>query len=87
VGQPPGLVTRNQVGTALSVGENRATGKHTHEEAYAVSTGKAFGGTQGWTVSTGNTKQSGNVNPTGAGVTTEIGTNAPYVQYLMCIKL
>lgn len=81
VGMPLGGTIQN-VGTALSNGENRPAGAHTHTvSAPTTGSGSATGYVVTW--NSGGTQQSLTSNNGGL----VAGTNAPYRQGLFCQKL
>lgn len=83
--QPDGKLVQT-VGKELTNEENRATGKHIHKHVHAY-TGGSAGDKK---IEGGNSypRQSTEVDTTGTypeeGTTVSDGTNAPYVQLLLC---
>lgn len=79
VGLPLGGTRGVGAGTALTNQENRASGRLSYTDWYATSGGGNVGASgSGGTIATG-AQRTGTIG-------TVVGTNAPYVQYLMCVK-
>lgn len=84
---------RKVVGTALTDGENRATGDHTHRTARAVFTGGDCGSSRDGCAKWGavhdisrQTVETGGPIIDGVEIRSIAGTNAPYVTLRACIK-
>jgi len=90
VGNPSGGTLAATVGTALTNSENRATGSHTHPIQDTAGNSLGTSGAGGTATleftqdSTGDGLLWSAVAP--ASPNNIAGTNAPYVQYLVCIK-
>ena len=79
VGKPTGGTLGGTTGTALSNLEDRPTGRHAHTYDQPVSSGKVTGANSGSTIYGPSSRTSGYTGAVN-------GTNAPYIQYLMCQK-
>lgn len=98
VGKPSGGTQGATVGTALSDQENRAIGRHTHGasdpgHSHSVHggqfTGSQFGSIHSWIEYGFGMTGSTGVSSTGVTISeagSVAGTNAPYIQFLICQK-
>jgi len=78
VGLPNGGTLAGTTGTELSNNENRAVGQHTHNMWFAA------GGSGPRRVNTAENNAGGPITTEVAG--SVVGTNAPYIQLLVCQK-